>query len=68
MLFNDVNLTAIFESSKVFKNICFKYSRVTYQKTRIGTLNLNIGSIFINIDWLAKNRAFLKNVQPFNCL
>ena len=32
------------------KNIFFKYSRVTYQKTRIGTLNSNIESIFRNVE------------------
>ena len=34
---------------KSLKNIFFNYSRVTYQKTHIGTLNSNIEYIFRNV-------------------
>ena len=46
------NLTSKFgiPCSKVWKIFFFKYSRVTYQKTRIGTLNSNIESIFRNVE------------------
>ena len=54
----DFKAVFIFLLSRMFlKYSDLKYSRVTYQKTRIGSLNSNIESIFINVGyWLIGKR------------
>ena len=54
-----------------FKDIFFKYSRLTYQKTRIGTPNSNIESNFINVEnsSIGKRKTMLYGIsQLFYCL